>query len=105
VAIRGAFVVDEIPSERWDLALELITTGGPLVVVERELALGIKRYIGWPSADGLIHVSAFTSTEPSVLSAAAVERDGRAAVVLLADVVERDARFRQLLDEIGYELA
>jgi hypothetical protein len=101
--MRGAFVVDEIPSERWDAALDLIASGGPLVVVEREVALGLQRYVGWPRADARIHVSAYTTTEPSRLTEAAIERDVHFAVQLLADVIQHDGRLGQLLSDIGYE--
>jgi len=95
------FAVDEIPSARWDLALALIREGGPLVVVRRELRLGFQRYVGWPKADGLIHVSAFTNSAPSQLTEDAVERDGLAAVALLSDVVVADPRLAQVFDTYG----
>src|SRR5712691_6021984 len=104
VAMRGTFVVDEIPSARWDAALDVIESGaGPMVVVEREVALGFQRYSGGPRPDGRIHVRAYTATEPSQLTEAAIARDGRAAVQLLADVIELDARLGRLLSEIGFD--
>ncbi len=95
------FAVDEIPSERWELGLELLRDGGPLVVVRRELPLGFQRHVGWPNADGLIHVSAFTHSAPSELTEDAVQRDGLAAVGLLLDVVTADPRLAQMLDTYG----
>jgi len=95
------FAVDEIPSDRWELALALLRDGGPLVVVRRELALGLQRHVGWPKADGLIHVSAFTHSAPSELDEDAVQRDGVAAVGLLHDVVAADPRLAQMLDTYG----
>ena len=97
------FALEEIPGERWDVALDSIASGGPLVVVEREIAIGFQRHVGWATADGRIHVSAYTATRPTKLSEEAVERDGRAAAKLLADVIERDVRLARLLGEVGFE--
>ena len=97
----NAFEVDEIPSPRWDLALDLIRDGGPLVVVRREISLGLQRYVGWPSADGAIHVSAFTSSARSQLTQAQMIRDGSAAAKLLRDVVAADPRLGEALDAYG----
>ncbi len=95
------FAVDEIPSDRWDLALALLRDDGPLVVVRRELPLGFQRHVAWPNADGLIHVSAFTHSAPSELTEDAVQRDGMAAVGLLKDLVAADPRLGQMLDTYG----
>ena len=103
MTVRDAFVVDEIPSERWEMALDLIGSGGPLVLVEREISLGFQRHIGWPTADGRVHVSAYTAASPSQLTEAAVEQDGRMAAQLLADVVERDAQLSRLLNALGFD--
>lgn len=96
-----AFEVDEIPSRRWEAALDLIRDGGPLVVVRGEIALGFQRYIGWPKADGLIHVSAFTSSAPSELTDETKARDGEAASRLLSAVVAADPRLAEALDAYG----
>lgn len=97
----GEFTVDEIPSDRWELAIALLRDGGPLVVVRRELALGFQRHVGWPNADGMIHVSAFTRSARSELTGDTVQRDGEAAVRLLQDVVAADPRLAQMLDTYG----
>jgi hypothetical protein len=96
-----AFEVDEIPSPRWEAALDLIRDGGPLVVVRRKIALGFQRYIGWPKADGLIHVSAFTSSAPSEPTDETKARDGEAASRLLSAVVAADPRLAEALDAFG----
>lgn len=95
------FTVEEIPSERWELALSLLRDGGRLVVVRRELPLGLQRHVGWPAADGLIHVSAFTPSAPRELTEDAVRRDGLAAVGLLQDLVTADPRLAEMLDTYG----
>lgn len=97
----NAFEVNEIPSPRWDLALDLIRDGGPQVLVRREIALGFQRHVGWPSADGLIHVSAFTEAAPSELTDEAKGRDGEAASALLRDVVAADRRLAEAFDACG----
>ena len=59
-----AFSVDEMPGPRWDVALDLLRDGGHLFLLPGGVPVALQRYIGWPAADGLIHVSVFTSTEP-----------------------------------------
>lgn len=97
----NSFEVNEIPSPRWELALDLIREGGPLVLVHREIALGFRRHIGWPNADGLIHVSAFTNAAPSELSDEAMTRDGESASTLLRDVLAADRRMAEACDAYG----
>ena len=98
---KGEFIIDEITSDRWELALALLRDGGPLVVVRREVPLGFQRYVGWPNADGLIHISAFTHSARSELTDDAVRRDGVAAVGLLRDLVAADPRLGQMFDTYG----
>lgn len=100
----NAFEVNEIPSPRWDVALDLIRDGGPLVVVRREIALGFQHHFGWPNADGLIHVSAFATLAPSELTDESKNRDGEAAAKLLRDVVAADARLGATFDTYGMQL-
>ena len=98
---KAEFVVDEIPGDRWDLALDVLRDGGPLVIVRREITLGLQRHVGWPNADGFIHVSAFTHSAPSELSQDAVKRDGEAAASLLGDLMDADPRLAELFDVYG----
>lgn len=101
---KDEFTVDEIPSDRWELALALLRDGGPLVIVRRELPLGLQRHVGWPNADGMIHVSAFTRSAPSELTDDSVRRHGMAAVALLQDVAAADPRVAQMFDTYGKRL-
>lgn len=63
VTPRGAFLISEVPGERWELALEFLREGGPLVVLDGPVPVGLARYSGWPGADGKIHVSVYTTRE------------------------------------------
>ena len=42
-------------------------------------------------------------SEPSQQAEGTIRRDGRAAAQLLQDLVQRDPRLGQLLDEIGFD--
>jgi hypothetical protein len=102
MAIRGSFPVDEVPSPSWDLALDVIRSGAPMVVVEREVPVSVQRHHGWPNADGRVHVCMYTRTEPSRLTPAAAAEDGQDAVRLLGDLIAQDPRLGVLLDEFGW---
>lgn len=102
MAVKDAFRIDEVPGARWDLALEVIRSGAPMVVVEREVSISFQRYHGWPNADGRIHVCVYTQTAPSRLTPEATAADGRNAVRLLHDLLAQDPRLGALLDEFGW---
>ena len=70
MAASGDHVVTirEIPSPRWDLALERLADGGAMTVLDGDPPLGLQRYAGWPGADGRIHISLFTQLEPHVIT-------------------------------------
>lgn len=102
MALKDAFRVDEVPSPRWDLALDVIRSGASMVVVEREVPISFQRYHGWPYADGKIHVCAYTQIAPSALTSEATSADGRNAVRLLDDLLAQDLRLGALLNEFGW---
>jgi hypothetical protein len=93
--------ISEIPSPRWDLALEKIADAGPLTLLDCEPPVGLQRHGGWPGADGHVHVSIFTRLEPSALTHETAERDVRVGLAHLDAAIAADARLRGLLDEYG----
>lgn len=99
---RGAFRVEEVPSARWDEALELIRVGAPMVVVEREVPISFQRHHGWPGADGKVHICTYTETNPSELTPEAANADGRRARRILDDLLGQDPRLGALLDEFDW---
>jgi hypothetical protein len=93
--------LSEIPSGRWDLALEHLDAGGPMTVLQGEPPIGLQRYVGWPGADGHVHVSVFTTLEPNVLTEAIASRDVASGLRTLAVAVAADPRLDDLLQRHG----
>jgi len=93
--------VSQIPSSRWDLALEQIAGGGAMTVLECEPPVGLQRYEGWPGADGVVHISIFTSHEPSSLTAEIATREVAAGLRHLSKAMAADPRLGVLLDRYG----
>jgi hypothetical protein len=100
---RGDHVVlvSEIPSRRWELALEQLDAGGAMTVLDGDPPIGLQRYLGWPGADGHIHVSIFTALEPQSLTQEIASRDVGAGLRTLADAVAADPRLAELLERHG----
>jgi hypothetical protein len=103
VALSGNHVVriSEIPSPRWDLALETIADAGPLIVLDCEPPVGLQRYHGWPGADGHIHLSIYTTLEPQTITQEIAARDVRTGLEHLERAVVADPRLEGLFDEYG----
>jgi len=98
---RGAFEVAEIPSDRWDLALDLLRDGGHMLVLPGEVPVGLQRYSGWPKADGCVHVSIFTGAEPSAVSLEMAQHDVDRGLATVRAAEEADVRLSRLFDKHG----
>lgn len=93
--------VSDIPGPRWDLALEQIAAAGPFTLLAGEPSIGLQRYDGWPGADGRIHVSIYTTSEPPALTQEVAEREVGNGLAHLQTVVGSDPRLAQLFAEYG----
>jgi len=98
---RGAFKVTEIPGQRWDLALELLHDGGHMFVLPGDVPVGLQRYVGWPKADGHVHVSIFTGIEPNAASVEIAQSDVALGVAAVRAAQAADARLSRIFDEYG----
>lgn len=95
--------VSDVPSRidgptgaRWDLALDLIANGTESVVLGSDLV--VQRYVGWPGADGLIHIGVLSSTM-SVTSREAAQLRVHELRSRFDDVARTDHRLRALLHD------
>lgn len=93
--------ISEIPSGRWDLALGRLQAGGPMVVLDCEPPVGIQRWVGWPGADGHVHVSIFTTQDPDSLTAEIAARDVASGLEYLRMALVADPRLGIVFDEYG----
>lgn len=103
MASRGAFEVAEIPSERWELALDLLDQAGHMVVLPGEVPVGIQRYSGWPGADGLIHVSIFTDVEPRAVTREMAGHDVNLGLSAVKRAAAVDPRLSRMFERYGVE--
>ena len=101
--MKGGLRITEPTGERWDLALDLIADGADSVVIGDHLQM--QRHVGWPGADGCIHIAVLTNDldAPRELSQARVD-EARGQVIRL---LEADARLRSIVETHGvvWELA
>jgi hypothetical protein len=99
---KGAgLTIDEIPGQRWEIALELLRDGGQLFLIPGDVPVGLQRYVGWPRADGQIHVSIFTETEPQAVTTEMATRDARAGLAAVTTAQLADSRLADLFTEFG----
>jgi hypothetical protein len=101
MATRGAFEVSEIPSERWELALDLLDRAGHMFVLPGEVSVGNQRYSGWPGADGLIHVSIFTSVEPPAVTPEMAQHDVKLGLSTVQKAAAADPRLSRMFEQYG----
>jgi len=57
--------------------------------------------VGFPNADGLIHVSVFTEVEPSAVTAEIANRDARRGLEAIHQAESADPRLAQLFERFG----
>ena len=100
VSNGDALTVDEIPGPRWKLALERLRDGGPTVILPGDVTVGLQRWVGFPAADGKLHVCVWTETEPSALTAAMVESDVQGGLATLSRAMVADPRLAALLSSV-----
>lgn len=91
----------EIPSQRWEVALGLLNDGGELFLLPGEPPVGLQRYVGFPKADGLIHVSVFTEVEPSKVTPEIATRDAVLGLEVIRRAEAADVRLSRLFDQHG----
>ena len=99
MAVKGGLSVDEPVGERWDLALELIERGERFVVLGDRVQL--VRHVGWPGADGLVHIAVLAGqgrAPPHAIAQGQVD----AARGLISALASEDRRFQLLLDPVSY---
>lgn len=98
MAVKGGLSVDEPVGERWDLALELIERGERFVVLGDRVQL--VRHVGWPGADGLVHIAVLAGqgrAPPHAIAQGQVD----AARGLISALASEERRFQLLLDQFG----
>jgi hypothetical protein len=93
--------IDEVPGARWEIALQLLEDGGGSVVVPGEVPVGLQRWVGWPQADGKVHVRFSTEREPSRVTIIMAQADVRAGLAVVAQLLEADRRLGRLFDKYG----
>ena len=59
--VKGGLRIDQPSGERWDLALDLIESGDEFVMLGD--GLQIHRHVGWPDADGRIHIGVLADAD------------------------------------------
>lgn len=101
MATRGAFEVGEIPSDRWELALDLLHQAGHMFVLPGEVPVGIQRYAGWPGADGLIHVSIFTTVERRTVTPEMAGHDVHLGLSAVKKAAAADPRLSRMFEQYG----
>lgn len=93
--------VREIPSQRWDLALEQLEAGGEMTVLDGDPALGLYRHARPLEADGRVHVLVFTKSDRQSLTQEIASREVTAGLQSLAAAQAADPRLGDLLARHG----
>jgi hypothetical protein len=101
VTRRGAFRINEVPGERWELALEFLRDAGPMFVLDGPVSVSLQRYSGWPGADGKIHVCVYTTREPKSVTPEIATGDFRRGLETLRQAIAADDRLQVMINEYG----
>ncbi|MGI8810782.1 MAG: hypothetical protein ACR2KK_23655 [Acidimicrobiales bacterium] len=96
--MKGGLRIEDPSGERWELALDLIHAGHESVMLGDRIE--VRRYIGWPGADGLIHIAVLVPAN-QVESRDLTKQEVALAREQVSRLAGRDHRFAALLDEHG----
>ena len=72
-----------------------------MAVLDGDPPIGLQRHVGWPGADGLVHVSIFTERGPGSLTHEIASRDVTSGLQNLAEATTADPRLSELLKRHG----
>jgi hypothetical protein len=92
--MQGTLTVDEPHGQRWDLALDLLSSGPDLVALGPGLLLN--RDTAGPASDGHIHVGVVAAAPRDQ-----AQREVDAARVFVEALATDDERFRSILRQFG----
>ncbi len=95
--MRGALTVDEPAGERWELALDLLSSGSGFVALGSALLLN--RDTEGPGADGHIHIGVVANAPQESREEAQSKVDAARASVL--EIADGDEQLRSLLSQFG----
>jgi hypothetical protein len=101
VGRRDDLSVGEIPSQRWELALELLRQGRSTCVLPGEVPVVMGRWTGWPDADEMIHVLVYTTLDPEKVTPKIARHDAAAGLAVVRAAEAADPRLTQLFIEYG----
>lgn len=90
--------IEEAHGDRWELALELLESGEAPVVIAN---VALSRHIGWPRADGLIHISVVTRFDPLTVTPAAAAAEVEEGRRIIDEFCAADARLTELFRRYG----
>ncbi len=96
--MKGGLRVDEPWGDRWHLALELIEDGREAVYLGDTLQ--VQRHVGWPRADGHIHIAVLDSA-PGAHSRQVAQSQVDEARGRVSDLANDDPSFGRVLDKYG----
>jgi hypothetical protein len=96
--VNGGLTVDEPSGERWHLALELLEDGSDAVYLGE--AIQVRRHVGWPLADGQVHI-AVLDRDPGAHSRQVAQSQVDEALARVNGLIRDDPSFARLLDKYG----
>ncbi len=94
---KAGLSLNEPVGKRWELALDLIERGESFVVIG---GVQIARHVGWPGADGLIHIAVLAGsdqTPPRQVAQGQVD----ACRAFISQLASEDPRLQLLLERFG----
>lgn len=72
-----------------------------MTVLGGEPPVGIQRHVGWPGADGRIHISVFTSREPNSVTREIAQAEVTAGLGQIRAATDADPRLKALFETFG----
>ena len=101
VSPRNAVRIEEIPGERWSLALDGLRSGASACYFDGDVTVRLSRWNQGPRDDGRIHVEIFATQEYPVLTKQVAETDVRGGLALFERVLAAGPKLSDLLSDFG----
>ena len=98
---NGAVTVREIPSPRWEVAIDLLVHGRGYVVLEGDVDVALRRWVSDPRPDPRLNVGIYATHEPSKTSGAMAAAEVTMGLATYRSALAADPRLSSLVEQNG----
>jgi hypothetical protein len=98
---NGVFTVLEIPSARWEIAMDQLEHGRGYVVLEGDVDVALRRWPTGPRPDPRLNVAIYATSEPRKTPSTVATREVGLGLAAYRSAIGADSRLAALIEQHG----